>query len=132
LATPPSDASIVATFRANREHLEALTQMLRVDKRVGTIGEDFLFERDKPFLGTNVDQLGITPGRLTEYRSHMNSSRVSRLDRLDNDDVQFNMWGWGAIDTFHHKGVAWLSVAPQSGPQREYRKLDGQWYIYED
>jgi hypothetical protein len=131
--TPPLDTSVIEDFRRSSHQYECLVRMLGENPKVGTVAPEFAFTADKPFLDAGPVQLGITQARLDEYRTTMQHAGVKRVDRTrDAQGILFFVWAWGAIDTFHHKGIAWYPAAPQSDAWRRFRHITGSWYVFDD
>ena len=127
----PSDETLIRHFEENAGHFAAIITMLGQDPKVGTIGRDFLFEADKPFVSASVTRLGITEERLDEYKRILARAGVSRLDRYG-EAVSFGIWGSGFAGNTHHKGIAWLANEPQGGSDRRFSHIRDNWYLYDD
>jgi hypothetical protein len=129
---PPSDEALIRQFESNAHHYNQLIEMLSQDRKVGTIGRDFLFAIDKPFVRADASQLEITEGRVAEYRRLFALSGIIRLDRYRNDAVSFMNWASGFAGNTHHKGIAWTTRPPSGGRERASLHIRGNWYLYQD
>jgi len=108
--------------------------MLKDNPKVGTIGDDFLFETGKPFVSTSVSALGISDERLATYRRLFNQVGIQRFDRVSDgsSQLQFTLWGSGFAGNTHHKGLIWSEGSLVSEDRRRYSRIQGNWYIFQD
>jgi hypothetical protein len=128
----PADSLVINQFNANVQHYDHLRAMLAEDPKLGTIGEDFLFEVNKDFERVSLGQLGLTERRLAEYKRLMARVGAERLDRYEDGSVSFSLWGSGFAGHTHHKGIAWLTWTPTSDTLRRYTLIRDNWYLYQD
>jgi hypothetical protein len=129
---PPSDEALIRQFESNAQRYNQVIAMLSQDRKVGTIGRDFLFEADKPFVGADVSQLEITEDRLAEYKRLLALSGTVRLDRYGDEVVSFMSWASGFARNTHHKGIAWITRPLAGGGERRYSRIRDNWYLYQD
>jgi hypothetical protein len=129
---PPSDEALIGDFETHAQHYRQVIAMLSQDRHVGTIGRDFLFEADKPFVSADVPQLAITADRLAEYKRLLALSGTMRLDRFGNEVVSFMSWASGFAGHTHHKGIAWITHPVAGGGERRYARIRDNWYLYQD
>ncbi len=129
--TPPSDQTVIDRLDVALPTYTTLLAMLREDSKVGTIGQHFLFETDKPYIDADVQRLGITVDRLAAYRHLMTFAEVRRLDRWGGS-VQFLLWGKGFAGNTHHKGLSWSKDGLSSVARRRYLHIRENWYLFED
>ncbi len=129
---PPSDEALLRQFESNAQRYSQLIVMLSQDRKVGTIGRDFQFEADKPFVGADISQLEITENRLAEYRRLFALTGIIRLDRYGSEAVSFMSWASGFAGNTHHKGIAWMTRSPAGDRERRFLHIRGNWYLYQD
>jgi hypothetical protein len=129
---PPADSAVVSQFERDAQHYSQLMVMLADDRKVGTIGHDFLFEADTPYVDANVARLEVTDARLAEYKRLMTLCGTERLDRYGDSVVTFMNWGSGFAGHTHHKGVAWITRPPSDGGEKRFSRIRDNWYLFQD
>jgi hypothetical protein len=127
----PSHQEVIARLEAGQSSYDRIVSMLREDPWVGTIAPDYLFEAGKPWLEARVDQLGITPERLAEYRRLLAAAGALQVDRIEKR-VMFMHWKTGSGKRARHKGLMWNEEASPEIPEARYSKIRGNWYVFED
>jgi hypothetical protein len=127
----PSDDQLLKRLQRYRVEFDQLVQMLGEDPQVGTIGEGFVFERGSS-RATGVHRLGITTGRLADYRRLLALCGSPRVDRLNEGELAFMLWGSGLAGDTHHKGLAWSTDVLRSHDGRRYSHIRDDWYLFED
>jgi hypothetical protein len=128
----PADAEVIEQFNHSAHHYEQIRMMLAEDRKVGTIGQNFLFEADRPFTPAKLTQIGLTERRLAAYKHLLALAGTKRLDRSADQSVTFMQWAGGYAGNTHHKGIAWLAQPPGPGTDRRFTLIRGQWYLFQD
>src|SRR5215831_2867461 len=91
----PSDQDVAAQLESESRVYGEILAMLTHDPRVGSVGDNFLFETGRPYLDADTQKLGITDARVAEYRRLLKLGGARRVDRLESGAVQFLLWGRG-------------------------------------
>ncbi len=140
----PSEAQMIAHFRAHRAEFEQLRVMLQQDTQVFEIGNDWVSSRQSSSIDT-LANAGISQQRLNAYHALMKQLSVTPIGRLSSgtDYFQFNVFGGGFADTTWSVGYVWSKNPPGnivasayqlSGAMRGNRVhsvLEGDWYIFQ-
>ena len=143
----PSEAQMIAKFRAHKAEFEQIRLMMEEDN-IKAIGRDSVKMRYKVIpMGngiSNPEELPpkASPARLELYRSRLKALGLSsaRLDPLRNR-IRFYQFGGGFTDTSWSIGYAWCKETPKplvksayyqmpGQNHTHYSRIEGDWYIY--
>jgi len=136
----PSDAEIIARFRVNRAQIEQLMAMMRSDRVLTRVDDNWTDPEDPTTVG-------ISHERIAEYRRILNTIGFPRGFYYDpkSGRVKFMAWAVGLVVGGAAKSLIYLPEAPPPGPlvadldayQRPpeqsyilvYRHIEGPWYL---
>ena len=128
----PADQEITAQLDSASQVYGDVLGMLAQDPKVGTVGDTFLFETDRPYFDADAQKLGITDARVSEYRRLLKMGGARRVDRLDGGAIQFLLWARGFAGNTHHKGLVWSKQVLAKDGSRRFTHVRGDWYLFED
>ena len=139
----PSEPQMLAKFHQRKAEFEQIRLMLKQDKNVAIIAEDW--ERAKNSAekdGVEMHELplNISPERVTLYRSRLKSLGLSKVI-VDKERVQFPQFGGGFGGDTWAIGYVWsekslkplVKSAYHAYPNRgqvHYSPIAGNWYLY--
>jgi hypothetical protein len=129
---PPSDSSMIQRLDKHYSSYIQLLKMLSVDDKIGTISSDFVFAIDRMYLEADAAALGITEGRLVEYRRILKEINVIRLDRTNHKEAYFSLWASGFAGKTHHKSIVWLKEPTSDEESHAFKHIRENWYIFEN
>jgi len=135
----PSDASLLANFENHEEDFETLLNMLREDKKLRRVDEDWTDPDD-------LSMIGVSEGRIRDYRALFAKLRVPRGFCAHHGPEVFTLIAstYGLSVSGSSKGYEYREEAPDqvvadldsywsNGDSfRAYRHIDGNWYLYFD
>ncbi len=148
----PSEAQMIAKFHQRKAEFEQIRLMLKQDKNVGTIGNNWIEAQlgpDKIQSPKNKKQgivtlhrlpLNLSASRIALYRSRLRKLGFSRVDAHDGR-VQLEQFGGGFTDTTWGIGYMWsakpLTPLVKSAywerpnkDDRHFSHIEGNWYMY--
>jgi hypothetical protein len=147
--TPPSDASLERRFQEHSADLEQIVKMMEQDVHMERIAEGFT--RNDDWDKHPMRQRGISDERWNQYREIFRRAGVPKGTERQSDDIEIIAWTAGlAIAgtslSYLHCGKS--SAANQNfyppclerkesgrieenGDLIRYKRIQGDWYIYE-
>lgn len=151
----PKDAELIEKFRVHRDDLELLVRMLKEDRSLGRVGEDFTrvsnffgdCVRDGPDCSTSTD-IGVSDARLSEYRRLFSKIGLSRgIEGYGKKElITFIVSTKGLAVTGSSKGFVYATDLKASSmnvvedldsywsdDKRSFtalRHIEGSWYLY--
>ena len=150
----PKDADMIENFNAHREDFETLVQMLKEDRALGRVANDFT--RTSNFFGdckeetmecSTAKEIGVTEARLSEYRRLFNKLDLEKgIEGYGKKEtIAFLASTKGLSVTGSTKGYWHTTVAPKtivddldtywSADGKSFlatRHIDGNWYLFFD
>jgi hypothetical protein len=132
LPPAPTDQELVLQFTRDSANYQRVMTMFAADTNIGTIASEFLWPVGRSSGNATAGQVGITEGRLDEYRRIITTLGVIRLDRWGPGQVMFATWATGFAGNTHHRGIAWLKEPASSIGWRRFRVITAPWYMFED
>lgn len=140
--TPPSDQKLLANFERHEAIFNELIEMLKADKDLIRVDEDWTSPE-------NPEKIGVSVARIGAYRRLLSEARVPRGFQSEGlmYEVDFFYWGIGsAISSDEFKGYAYRIGPPietlssldgyRPDPKktddtiRVYRHIRGNWYLF--
>lgn len=136
----PSDAEIIARFRVNRAQIEHLMAMMRSDRVLTRVDDNWTDPADPTTVG-------ISHERIAEYRRILNTIGFPRGFSYDPQSgrVKFMAWAVGLAGSGAAKLLMYLPEGPPPAPlvadldayERPpgqtyvlvYRHIEGPWYL---
>ena len=144
----PSEAQMLTKFHQHKAEFEQIRLMLKHDKNVETIGNDWVTAKYGDKDGNQPDgvdlhelPLNITQSRIKLYRLRLKKLGFSRVDSNDGT-VHFGEFGGGFADTTWGIGYIWsakpltplVKSAYYARPARDhwvFSHIEGNWYMYQ-
>jgi hypothetical protein len=139
----PSDAEIIARFRVNRAQIEQLMTMMRSDRVLTRVDDNWTDPADPTTVG-------ISHERIAEYRRILNTIGFRRGFYYDPQSgrVTFIAWAVGFAGSGASKSLMYLPRDPPPSPLvadldayerppgqqyvQAYRHIEGPWYLEVD
>ncbi|QCK88059.1 hypothetical protein E8L99_21015 [Phreatobacter aquaticus] len=140
-AGAPSDAEMIDNLTKNREAFDELVAMVRADRRLERVDDTWT----RP---TNPATIGVTPERITLYRTKMAALGIARGFSAFRPDgaIFFLVYAEGTTVNGRGKSYVWSETGDFSESSMEadldplwatrrrrvyaFRKVDGPWFLH--